>query len=223
MKFHPTGSQIQGLGHTTRFKIVLAAVLVVTVASASLVTYADAFGALPWKVGSPMQSGDTYRYYLCDRGHQATSWGHEVANSDGCQNITLTFYGPFSDAGNAYWLVQAYGQHPVILNQTESALLTVRLSTLEIEPVLHYHALAETLEKTLFYTSHYDRTNLNVGSTWNARTLPDMTVYSHSEGVYFAGYRDGIGRTNGMSFSPLAPLPLSAEMPEQGFSFRMLS
>ena len=211
------------LYRSSKFKLALASILVVAVATTSLVTYADAFGTLPWVVGSPMQSGDTYRFYLCDRGHQATLWGHEVANSDGCQNITLTFYGPFSDAGNAYWLIQAYGQHPAVPTQTESALLTLRISTLNVEPVLHYYSLAELLEDTIFYTGQYHRTNLNVGATWTSHTLPDMTVYAYSEGVYFSGYRDGTGRTNGMSFSPLSPLPLSADMPDDGFSFRMLT
>ena len=52
--------------------------------------------------------------------------------------------------------------------------------------------------------------------------LPDMVVYSYSEDVYFAGYRDVLGRTNGMSFSSLSSLPLSAEMSKERFSFRMV-
>ena len=204
-------------------KYLAAAILTACAASASFVMYADAFGALPWNVGSPMQSGDTYRYYICDRGHQATLWGHEVANSDGCQNLTLAFYGPFADTGKAYWLVQAYGQHPGVPEQTESAMLTVRLATMEVKPVTHYHSLAELLQRTLFYTSEYSKTNLNVGATWDSRILPHMTVYSYENEVYFAGYRDGTGRTNGMSFSPLVPFPLSAEMPDRGFSFKLLT
>ena len=208
--------------HDTHVKIVLVIIAAVTILSILFITYPEALGAVPWKVGSPMQSGDTYKYYLCDRGHQSTMWGREVADSNGCQYITLTFYGPFLNNGNAYWVIQVHGQHPVITDQTESAILTVRLSTLEIESPFYYRAMAEMLEKTVFYTSQYDGTSLYVGSTWTSRTLPNMVVYSYAEDVYFAGYRDGIGRTNGMSFSPLSPLPLSAEMPEQGFSFRMV-
>ena len=207
---------------TARFKIVLGVTLGVAALLVLFAVFPDALGAIPWKVGSPMQSGDTYKYYLCIRGHQSTMWGREVADRDGCQNITLTFYGPFLNDGNAYWVIQAYGQHPAITDRTESAILTVRLSTLEIESPFHYRTLAEMLENTIFYTGPYDRTSLYVGSTWTSRTLPDMIVYSYSEDVYFAGYRDGLGRTNGMSFSPLSPLPLSAEMPAQGFSFRMM-
>ena len=200
----------------------LVSAVVFGIAAASAVSYADGFGALPWKVGSSLESNDTYTYYLCSRGDQSTNWGRTVANSDGCQNITLTFYGPFTDDGGAYWFVQAYGVHPEG-GLPKSAMLTVRLSNLDVDPVFFHHSLATTLENTIFYTAQYDRTNLNVGFKWHSRTLPEMTVYSHADGVYFSGYRDDIGRTNGMSFAPLVPLPLSAEMPDRGFSFRMVT
>ena len=207
---------------TPRFSIMLGVILATVILLVLVSAYPAALGTIPWKVGTPMESGDTYKYYLCVRGHQSTMWGREVADSDGCQYITLTFYGPFLNNGNAYWTVQAHGQHPVDTDKTESAILIVRLSTLEVESPFYYRTLADMLEDTIFYTKQYERTSLYVGSTWTSRELPDMVVYSYSEDVFFSGYRDGLGRTNGMSFSPLSPLPLSAEMPKEGFSFRMV-
>ena len=205
-----------------KFKIIIGVSVAVAI-SLMFVTQPEALGIVPWKVGAPMESGDTYKYHLCVRGHQSTLWGRGVADSNGCQFITLTFYGPLFNDGNAYWAIQAYGQHPIISTQTESALLTFRLSTLEIESPFYYDTLADMLESTIFYTGQYEKTSLYVGSTWSSRTQTDMVVYAYENDVYFSGYRDGQGRTNGMSFSPLSPLPLSAEMPEHGFSFRMVT
>ena len=54
--------------HDKHVKIVLVIIAAVTILSILFITYPEALGAVPWKVGSPMQSGDTYKYYLCDRG-----------------------------------------------------------------------------------------------------------------------------------------------------------
>lgn len=183
---------------------------------------ADAFGVTPWSVGTPIKSGDTYHYHLCDKTVRGTFWGYAVVDDKGCFNMSITFYGPFADANKGYWLLQVDGTHPRDETKKTNAMLTLRLSTMEVKSIFDYKALGTVLEKTLFYTSDYDRTNLNVGTTWKSRDNPNMVVYQHANNVYFAGYRDSDGRTNGMSFSPTFPLPLSAEMPDHGFSFSII-
>lgn len=183
---------------------------------------AHGFGGIPWSVGSSIQPGDAYLYHVCERGMQGTSWGRLTADSEGCQNISLEFYGPFVDSGQAYWLVQVAGTHPALPDGTAQAMVTLRMSDGTVEPVRSNRALAGMLERTIFYTSAYGPTNLAPGSAWTAPYYPEMTAYGRSDGVFFAGYRDSQGRANMMSFLPDMPLPLSADMPERGFEFEVL-